>query len=206
MHEFSLTERLYQIALTNADLKPGERIRRLKIRLDPDSGYAPEAIRFYFAQLAQGTAAQGAKLDFELAPEPRHIALTELEINESPAATPANRPPPPKNPAMPADSMTRWHLQIYGAVQNIGFGLFARKLARQLGLSGWLHLTATGVEMELQGPATELDHFLYHLKHDAPLPAGVLSVEIIMIPPATDEPAGLEIRPNRNQVPGNIEP
>jgi len=55
MHEYSITERLFQLALEQADLEEGEQIQRLHIELDPNSGYAPDAIRFYFEHLAEGS-------------------------------------------------------------------------------------------------------------------------------------------------------
>lgn len=81
MHEYLITERLLNIALENARVAPGERISRLKINLDPDAGYTPDSIRFYFEQLAQNTAADGAELLFEQAPAPQHIQLLTVEVS-----------------------------------------------------------------------------------------------------------------------------
>jgi Zn finger protein HypA/HybF involved in hydrogenase expression len=80
MHEFGITERLFQIAIDQADLQDGERIERLRIRLDPDSGYTPDAIRFYFEQIAKGSAAEGAELEFTFEVEPQPIAVASLVV------------------------------------------------------------------------------------------------------------------------------
>lgn len=192
MHEFDTTEQLFQLALTKAELQEGERIRRLQIALDPDSGYAPDAIRFYFEQLAQGTAAEGAELNFELTPMSRTITLQQIEIDEvitDRGGTGEKRETEP---------VTRWRLQIGGVIQGVGFRPFLHNLARQLGLNGWVCNSSTGVEMELQGPVSELGHFLHHLRHDAPPLARVLTVEMTSIPPILDQPLGLEIRASQN--------
>ena len=81
MHEYLITERLLNIALENAHVSPGERISRLKINLDPDAGYTPDSIRFYFEQLAQNTAADGAELVFDQAPSTQHIQLVTVEVS-----------------------------------------------------------------------------------------------------------------------------
>lgn len=80
MHEYLTTERLLAVALEQAHVAAGERISRLKVKLDPDSGYAPDSIRFYFEQLAKNTTADGAELVFELAPSPHHIQLLTVEV------------------------------------------------------------------------------------------------------------------------------
>jgi hydrogenase maturation protein HypF len=188
MHEFGITERLFQIALEQADLQDGERIRRLQITLDPDSGYVPDAICFYFEQLARGTPAEGATLDFDLTTEPRHIALNTLEIEEARVSVAG------RHPTNGPEVVCRWRLTVNGVVQGVGFRPFVYNLARQLGLCGWVRNTAAGVEMELQGQEKELEHFLHHLHHDAPPLAHILAVDIESIPTLEDQPDELQIR------------
>ncbi|MEZ4735416.1 MAG: pyruvate:ferredoxin (flavodoxin) oxidoreductase [Caldilineaceae bacterium] len=81
MHEYLITERLLTVALENAQVAAGERIGRLNINLDPDAGYTPDAIRFYFEQLAQNTPADGAELVFTMTSSPQHIQLQSVEIS-----------------------------------------------------------------------------------------------------------------------------
>lgn len=204
MHEFNVSERLFQVALTQADLRDGERIRRLYINLDPDSGYTPEAIRFYFEQLAQNTPAEGAELTFELGPQPEHIALHQVEIDTISAwkledfdgklkfpsvLTSSDNSPSPD----PTKAIVRWRLQVSGEVQSIVFRLFLYNLAHQLGLNGWVRIISSGVELELQGPAGELDHFLYHLRHDAPSLAQIGKIEISTMPPSAEKPSPTKV-------------
>ena len=80
MHEFHMTQTLLQTALTSAKLQDGEQIERLHIALDPDSRYLADAIRFYFEQLAQHTAAAGAQLEFDTAAAGEQIRLTSIDI------------------------------------------------------------------------------------------------------------------------------
>jgi hydrogenase maturation protein HypF len=194
MHEFGITERLFQVALNQADLQFGERIERLHIRLDPESGYAPDAIRFYFEQLAAGSVAEGANLEFTMAAEPHHIALAEVVVNEAEALKqPAPMPAPTDEP------IVRWLVEISGVVQGVGFRPFVCNLAAQLGLNGWVCNTTDGVELALQGPAVELRHFLHHLRHDAPPLAHIVTVKTTPVPVEADMQPGLEIRSSRTQ-------
>ena len=41
----SYTQRLFDLAIEQADLREDEHIQRLHIEIDPNSGYAPDAIR-----------------------------------------------------------------------------------------------------------------------------------------------------------------
>jgi Zn finger protein HypA/HybF involved in hydrogenase expression/acylphosphatase len=209
MHEFGITERLFQIALTQANLRDDERIRCLHINLDPDSGYTTDAIRFYFEQLAKNTPAEGAELNFELISQPRHITLQHVEIDE--AATTGSKeavaktefPLSSQNSPHPSTvgslhGIARWRLQVSSIGYDVGFQTFLYILTHQLDLSGWLRPTATGVELELQGPVDELDHFLHHLRHDAPPPTRILEIDTTPLPPRADQSGGLEIQADQN--------
>ena len=84
MHEYNATQHLLQLALEQADLRDGEQIERLHIVLDPNGGYTPDAIRFYFEQLSQGTGAAGADLAFRLTPHPQQIQLLSIDVGDGP--------------------------------------------------------------------------------------------------------------------------
>ncbi|WP_019627259.1 carbamoyltransferase HypF [Thioalkalivibrio sp. ALJT] len=58
-------------------------------------------------------------------------------------------------------------VRVSGQVQGVGFRPFVYGLARRLGLSGWVRNAGHGVEIEVYGPAVELDAFarLLHETH-----------------------------------------
>ena len=178
MHEYSITERLFHVAMDQAQLRDGERLHRLHIALDPQSGYLPDAIRFYFEQLARGSAAEGAELAFDLVEQPQHIRLTSLDVDDD-------------------HVIARRRICVDGAVQGVGFRPFVHNLAIELGLRGWVRNTSSGVEMELQGPLCELNHFRHHLEVDAPPLARILAITVESCPVLPESPPTVQILPSR---------
>lgn len=85
MHEHKITEYLVKVALEEAELCGDERIERLYIDIDPNTGYAADSIRFYFEQIAIDTPAAGAELVFQFVPHPHQVRLTSMEIGYKPA-------------------------------------------------------------------------------------------------------------------------
>lgn len=186
MHEYSITERLFQIALEQADLRCDESIQRLHIELDPDAGYAPDAIRFYFEQLAIGTPAAGAELAFKMVPQPQHIRLTAIDICDAPVSETTATESQLKGRMSGPSDRARWAITVNGVVQSVGFHPFVHKLANQLGVGGWVRNTSTGMLMEIEGRPQELEHFCHHLQHDAPPLAHILSLDIVPVEPTND--------------------
>ncbi len=88
--------------------------------------------------------------------------------------------------------MTRVRIEIEGAVQGVGFRPFVYRLARDLGLRGWVVNDPRGVTIEVQGGADDLDRFAARLRADAPGAAVVEKLTSASIP-TTDE-SGFEIR------------
>ena len=64
----------------------------------------------------------------------------------------------------------RLQLSARGAVQGVGFRPFVYRMARELGLVGWVGNTPRGVSMELEGRREQLDAFVQRLRQDPPLP------------------------------------
>lgn len=93
--------------------------------------------------------------------------------------------------------MARWHLEVEGVVQGVGFRPFVYNLAGSLGLSGWIRNTSAGVEMEMQGSEAAIAQFLNRLGQDGPPLARILAVEKTAVPEVAGEPAGLVIRPSQ---------
>ena len=68
MHEVSLMENAVRMALYTARASGGERVHRLRLRVGTMSGVVPEALRFAWDIVCQGTAAEGAELEIEEVP------------------------------------------------------------------------------------------------------------------------------------------
>ena len=66
---------------------------------------------------------------------------------------------------MEEKATVRWHIFFEGDVQFVGFRYTARLLAKKLELSGWVRNLPDGrVEVEAQGPVTDLRRFLIGIK------------------------------------------
>src|SRR5512138_3753257 len=76
-------------------------------------------------------------------------------------------------------------LVLTGTVQGVGFRPFAWRLARELGLAGWVRNDAAGVTIEAFGAAAALDALARRLVVDAPPAARVASLHAQPLP---DEP------------------
>lgn len=68
------------IALRRAAEEGAQRIHRLTMRIGPLSGVVPEALEFAFDVLAQGTIAEGAKLEVERVPIRCYCPTCRLEF------------------------------------------------------------------------------------------------------------------------------
>lgn len=84
--------------------------------------------------------------------------------------------------------MTRFHIEVRGIVQGVGFRPFVHRLVARHGLSGWVRNSSEGAELELEGEGPELAAFLRELEAEAPPLALIESVEARELP----GPAGYE--------------
>ena len=90
-------------------------------------------------------------------------------------------------------------IHINGIVQGVGFRPFVARLARSLGLRGWVRNSTHGVEVRAWGEEAVLEEFAERLRSDAPPAAMISSLEVE--PAATtagkgelaEVPAGFEI-------------
>ena len=72
--------------------------------------------------------------------------------------------------------LKRKRLGVVGLVQGVGFRPFVYRLAQNLHLAGWVRNTSRGVEIEVEGPPTDLDLFVRRLSQEAPALARVEKV------------------------------
>jgi hydrogenase maturation protein HypF len=67
-------------------------------------------------------------------------------------------------------------LTIRGIVQGVGFRPFVFTQAEKLGLTGWIRNTASGVEIEVKGPSTQIKKLIHTLKYHPPPLARIDSI------------------------------
>ncbi len=67
-----------------------------------------------------------------------------------------------------SEEKTRVRLLVSGTVQGVGFRPFACRLARRLGLSGWVANTTEGLLVEVEGTKETVEVFAEHLIAEAP--------------------------------------
>ena len=65
-------------------------------------------------------------------------------------------------------NQTAYRIQINGIVQGVGFRPFIYGLAIRYKLAGWVRNTSSGVEIEVSGPASQLEDFITSIKSEAP--------------------------------------
>lgn len=79
--------------------------------------------------------------------------------------------------------MRRLKVKLRGAVQGVGFRPFVYRLAKSLGLKGYVINDSKGVEIEVEGEEKELARFLLKLSKDKPPLARIYSQEILYLEP-----------------------
>ncbi len=73
-------------------------------------------------------------------------------------------------------------VDLSGVVQGVGFRPFVRNLAVALDLAGWVRNTSAGVEIEVEGPADDLEAFVTQLVSRAPPRSQIEHVAVRDIP------------------------
>ena len=76
-----------------------------------------------------------------------------------------------------SNHLERAKVIVRGAVQGVGFRPFVYRLAKELGLNGWVSNTAQGVFIEVEGNGTSLREFLVRLQREQPAHAIIQSFE-----------------------------
>ena len=78
-------------------------------------------------------------------------------------------------------SMQAWDIHIDGIVQGVGFRPFVVRLARELGVTGWVLNNVQGVDVHTWGSEDILCEFARRIESDAPPAALVASVEVTQL-------------------------
>ena len=86
-------------------------------------------------------------------------------------------------------------IEVFGLVQGVGFRPYVYRLATQLELNGFITNTASGVSIEIEGLAGEVDDFVARLPREIPPLARVTSVAVRDLP--ANHESGFQIVPSR---------
>ncbi len=88
---------------------------------------------------------------------------------------PAPSPVPPAAETFPAiaDEVRRLRVTVRGAVQGVGFRPHVYRLARELGLAGWVVNDVRGVRIDVEGPSSRLERFSRRLRETPPRQARI---------------------------------
>lgn len=70
------------------------------------------------------------------------------------------------------------YLTIQGTVQGVGFRPFVYRLAKEIGLVGWVNNSTAGVFIEVEGTKEQLETFLWRLKTENPPRSQIQNIEI----------------------------
>lgn len=97
--------------------------------------------------------------------------------------------------AAPAGMAMRRAIHVRGTVQGVGFRPFVWRLARELGLSGWVRNDAAGVAIEIQGRDEALELFVARLAREAPALARIEAIETRAL--CADAAGGFDIAGSR---------
>ncbi len=80
--------------------------------------------------------------------------------------------------APPIAQVTRKHILVRGIVQGVGFRPFVYKLAKSLGLTGYVFNSSSGVTVEIEGGEHEIDAFLQTLRVNPPQLAEIAEIVV----------------------------
>src|ERR1700722_7683253 len=99
-------------------------------------------------------------------------------------------------PASPLN--VRRRIQVRGIVQGVGFRPFVYKLAKSLGLSGYVFNSSAGVTIEIEGSGSGVEDFLKTLKEGPPQLAEIAEIAVSEI--AVEGGAGFSILNSREKA------
>ncbi|MFA5260267.1 MAG: carbamoyltransferase HypF, partial [Candidatus Omnitrophota bacterium] len=91
----------------------------------------------------------------------------------------------------------RIRVEIRGAVQGVGFRPFIFRLARELGLSGWVRNSPAGVLVEAEGPLPGLTLLRDRIMSDKPALAFIDNIQVSFFDPLNYN--DFEIRPSSDE-------
>ncbi|MFA7243130.1 MAG: carbamoyltransferase HypF [Sulfuricellaceae bacterium] len=112
----------------------------------------------------------------------------------SPIASSSSLLTHPSSPITHYPSLITQAIRVRGIVQGVGFRPFVHRLARELGLDGWVRNDGEGVEIAVRGEKNAIATLLSRLKTDAPPLAQVDQIAVSEAPATLVENTGFAIR------------
>ncbi|UCG91574.1 MAG: acylphosphatase [candidate division WOR-3 bacterium] len=79
--------------------------------------------------------------------------------------------------------MIRKRIKVKGIVQGVGFRPFVYRLAKDLGLSGYVRNTTDGVDIEVEGQKQGIVQFMNRLKNEKPRASRVDTMSVVELAP-----------------------
>ncbi len=102
----------------------------------------------------------------------------------------------------------RREVRVRGTVQGVGFRPFVYRLARELGVVGWVWNDTEGVLLQAEGDSAALEELLRRVRSDAPPLASVDSVEARTVPTTSESDFRVrespDVGPRRATVPPDV--
>ena len=84
MHEAGIARRILEVALERAAAAGATRITDVHLEIGVDSDVAPEAVEHYWPELSRATPAEGSRLVFRPAVEPRAFRIVAIDVPPAP--------------------------------------------------------------------------------------------------------------------------
>lgn len=103
--------------------------------------------------------------------------------------------PPPVKRGSERGNLQRLQITIQGIVQGVGFRPFIYRVAKELGLGGWVSNTMEGVLMDVEGHTEALDRFLHRIQREKPPQSFIETLDAVPL-----EPVGYEAFEIRHSV------
>ncbi len=100
----------------------------------------------------------------------------------------------------------RWHIDIEGIVQGVGFRPTVYRLALTLRLAGWVLNDSNGVQIEIEGAAEILHRFSAQLQAELPPLAVISKLQTSRIPPQYESTFSIRHSEQHQQTAAQIAP
>jgi len=94
----------------------------------------------------------------------------------------------------PDEELMRMEIEIEGYVQGVGFRPFVYRLAKSLGLKGWISNSTKGILINVEGSKKKLEDFLVYLEKQKPPLTLIRSMDYSFLKPV--DYSDFEIRPS----------